>query len=68
MDEDHLVVRHGEVDLLLEDGDFVAGVFVQADLADAEDVGAIEKVGDDCDDFAASATFSASLGLRQSQE
>ena len=41
VDEDELVVAGGEVHVLFEHSHFVAAVFVEADFADAEDVGAI---------------------------
>jgi hypothetical protein len=39
VDEDELVVLHREVDVLLEHLELVARVAVEADFADAEDVG-----------------------------
>ena len=36
VDQDRQVVIERELDVLLEDGEFVAGVLVEADLADAE--------------------------------
>jgi len=47
VNEDELVVFGGEVDVFLENFDFVATVFVKADFADAENVGAVEKFGND---------------------
>ena len=49
------VVIEGELDVLLEDGEFVAGVLVEADLADAEHGGAVEELGDDRHDLAGEA-------------
>ena len=42
VDEDQLVGVHRQIDVFLEDGGLVARVLVQADLADAEDVGLVE--------------------------
>ena len=52
VDEDQLVGLHGQVDVFLEDGGLVARVLVEADLADAEDVGPVEVLGDQGDDLA----------------
>ena len=38
VDQDQLVGLHGQIDVFLKDGRFVARVLVQADFADAEDV------------------------------
>ena len=46
MHENQLVVLHREVDVLLEDVEFIARIAVQADFADAEDVGFREELGD----------------------
>ena len=45
VDQDHLVVPRGEVDVHLEDLQFVPRVLVQADFADAQHVGPVEKFG-----------------------
>jgi hypothetical protein len=50
VNEDELVVARGEVNVFFEDGDFVAGIFVEADFADAEDVRAFEKRRDEMED------------------
>ena len=52
VDEDREIVLEGEVNVLLKDGQLVPGVLVEADFADAEDGGFVEKVGDDRHDFA----------------
>ena len=41
VDEDQLVGLHRQIDVFLKDGGLVAGVLVEADLADAEDVGLV---------------------------
>ena len=66
--EDQLVVLHGQIDVLLEHGHFVARVPVEPDFADPEDVGSIEKFGDEREHFARQLRSSASFGLRQSHE
>lgn len=53
VDEDDLVVAEGDVELFLEDGEFVGGVEVEADFADADDGGFAEEMGDLGEDFAA---------------
>jgi hypothetical protein len=45
VDEHEFVRRHGQVEVLLEDRRLVGGVLVQADLADAEHVGASRNSG-----------------------
>lgn len=47
VDEDGEVVIEGDLDVFLEDGEFVAGVFVESDFADAEDGGAVDEFGDE---------------------
>jgi len=49
--QDQLIEPAGEVDLLFKDGQFVAAVFVQADLADSEHVRLVEERGDQLHDF-----------------
>lgn len=44
MDEE-LVGAGGEVDVHFQDADFVAGVLVEADFADAQDARAVEELG-----------------------
>ncbi len=51
VDEDELVVIDGELDVFLEDEDFVAGILVETDFSDAEHVGFLEELGDDGEDF-----------------
>ena len=63
VDEDHLVVLHGELDVAFEDGDFVAAIFVEADFADAEDVGAVEKGGKQREDFVGEGEVFGFLGI-----
>ena len=46
MHENQLVVLHREVDVLLEDVEFIARIAVQTDFADAEDVRLREELGD----------------------
>ena len=46
MHQDQLFPARGQINMLLQDRDFVAAVFVQANLADAENVWAIEKFRD----------------------
>ena len=50
VDEDELVVARGEVNVFFEDGDFVAGILVEADFADAENGGAFEERRDEMED------------------
>ena len=52
MDQDHLVVIGGELEVGFEDLELVAAVLVQADLADPEDALALEELGDDVEDLA----------------
>ena len=49
--EDELVVLEREADLLFEDGQLVAGVLVEPDLADAQNVGLLEEFRDNRDDL-----------------
>ena len=63
VDEDELVVIGGEADVVFEDGELVAGVSVEADLADAEDVGAGEEGGDEGEDFAGEDEVVGFLGV-----
>jgi hypothetical protein len=49
MHEDELIVSSGEIDVLFQHLQLVAGVFVQPDFADAEHIGAIEKLRDQGD-------------------
>ncbi len=51
VDEDQLVVASGEIDVLFEDLELVAGVFVETDFADAEDVGAVEELRNQGEDI-----------------
>src|SRR5581483_548275 len=51
MNQDHLVVAHGEIDMALENGQFVAGILVQANLPNAKDCRTIQKLRDEIDDF-----------------
>ena len=46
VDQDLLVGLRGEVEVLQEDDRLVAGVLVQADLADAQHAGLVEELGD----------------------
>lgn len=50
VDEDELVVARGQIDMFFENGDFVARIFVEADFADAEDVGTFEQRGNEMED------------------
>ena len=68
MDEDGQVVVERELDVLLEDVEFVAGVLVEPDLADAEHGGRVEKVRDQAITSRAKPGSSASFGLMQSQQ
>ena len=43
VDEDRQVVVERELDVLLKDAEFVAGIFIETDLADPEHVGGVEK-------------------------
>jgi len=49
MDEDELVVIRGELDVLFKNRQLVAAVLVQADLADAENVGFVNEFRDQRD-------------------
>lgn len=46
-----MVVAGGQVDVLLENGEFVPGIFVETNFADAKNVWALEKFGDELKDF-----------------
>jgi hypothetical protein len=50
VDEHELVVVLRNLHVLLEDPELVAAVFVEADLADAEDAGFVDELGDEGDD------------------
>ena len=63
VDEDELVVTGGDVDLFLEDGDLVAGVLVEADLANAQDAGVVQEGGDQLDDVAGEGDVFGLLGV-----
>src|SRR5439155_20357448 len=51
------------VHVFLEDGRLVAGILVEADLADAKDVRPVEKLGDEGDDFAGEGDVLRLLGV-----
>lgn len=51
VDEDGLVELFGDFEVFLEDLEFVFGVFVEADFADAEDVWLVDEVGDEGHDL-----------------
>ena len=51
MDEDELIVFYRELDVLLEDLELVARVAIEADLADAENVGLSQKFRDHREDI-----------------
>ena len=53
----------GQRELFLEDRQFVSAVLVQADLADAQDIGLVEKLGDDGDDLACEGGIFGFLGV-----
>ena len=44
---DQLIVSDGQIDLFFEGREFVAGIFVETDFADAEHGGSVEKLGDE---------------------
>src|SRR5204863_2268449 len=46
-----LIVLRGEIDVLLEHLQFVPRIFVQANLADTQDIRPVEKVRDDTEDL-----------------
>ena len=48
MDEDRQVAVHCELDVFLKDGEFIAGIFVEADLTDTKHRRAIQKLRDKC--------------------
>ena len=50
--QDQLVGLRGQVEVLVEDGGLVAGVLVQADLADPQNIRLVQKLGDHGDDLA----------------
>ena len=51
MDENGKITVEGELDMFLEDGEFAAGVLVQADFSDSKDGGFVEKFRDDRHDL-----------------
>jgi len=55
VDEDWQVIVEGDLDVFLEDFEFGAGVFVEADFTDAEDVWLCDELGDQGHDFASEA-------------
>ncbi len=52
VNEDLLLVPHSQIDVFEEDSGFVACVLIQADLADTQHVGLVEKLRNHGDDFA----------------
>ena len=63
VDEDQFVGADGQIDVFLEDGGLVARVLVEADFADAEDVGLVEEFGDEGDHFARQGDVFGLLGV-----
>jgi hypothetical protein len=63
MDEDELVEAVGEVDVHFEDFEFVTGIFIEADFADAEDIWPGDEVWDDGDDFGSELEIFGFLGV-----
>ncbi len=63
VDKDGEVVIEGDLDVFLEDGELGAGVFVEADFADAEDVFLFDEFGDEGHDLAGEGGVIGFLGI-----
>ena len=63
MDEDGQVVIQGDLHMLLKDSELTLGVLVKTDFANAQDVGALDELGDEAHDFASKARVVGFLGI-----
>src|SRR5438874_11732624 len=52
MHEDELIAAGRQFHVQFQHFEFIAGIFVQADFANAQDVRAIKKLRNECDDLA----------------
>lgn len=63
VDQDELIVLHGQLDLSLEDLLFILGRLVKADLADAQHVGLLEELRHVLEHFVAEWRILGFLGI-----